>query len=114
MTNCFTPPNFTPLWSMRITITQLPAGARARLPRAKIIIAESAHRGGSGEALSMATGSGPVKVKPPRLSGPVGVPSSSRHPHSKTEAHANGLLPTPGAGKFTRGAVIYLRLHNFL
>ncbi len=62
----------------------------------------------------MATASGPVKVKPPRLSMPTGVPSSSRYLHSKTEAPVNGLLPTHSTGQFTRGAVIYLRLHNFL
>ena len=62
----------------------------------------------------MATASGPVKVKPPRLSIPPGVPSSSRHLHSRTEANVNGFIPTHSTGQFTRGAVIYLRLHNFL
>ena len=62
----------------------------------------------------MATASGPVKVKPPRFSGPVGAPSSSRYLHSRTDSHANGLLPTHSMGQFERGAVIYLRLHNFL
>ena len=51
-------------------------------------------------------------VPPLRLSV---APSSSRHIHSKAGAPVNGhLTPHHPEGQFTRGAVVYLRLHNFL
>ena len=44
----------------------------------------------------------------------TGAASGSRHLQRKGEAVVNGHVPSHNEGQFEKGAVVYLRLHNFL